>query len=192
MPERTERMSLPDKKYKTIVIDPPWEVSTDIKHKSMHSPVRQLPYHTMTDEELLKFPIQSICEEDCNVFLWTINSKLQFSFELLEAWGFKFHTILIWDKKDGLNLNGFRRVAEYVYYGYKGKMEIKPKFKNIPTIFSEHRREHSRKPDIFYKLVREATPEPRIDIFARRRHYGFDAWGDQAEEDPVTIESFTS
>ena len=40
---------------------------------------------------------------------------------------------------------------------------------------------HSSKPEEFYELVREMSPEPRIDIFARRNINGFDSWGDEIE-----------
>lgn len=42
---------------------------------------------------------------------------------------------------------------------------------------------HSQKPDEFYEILRRRTPAPRIDIFARRRHFGFDAHGNQVEND---------
>jgi N6-adenosine-specific RNA methylase IME4 len=35
---------------------------------------------------------------------------------------------------------------------------------------------HSEKPDQFYEMVRECSPGPRLDMFARRAHDGYDAW----------------
>ena len=43
--------------------------------------------------------------------------------------------------------------------------------------FSGKVREHSRKPDEFYDLVRRASPGPRIDIFSREKRDGFDQYG---------------
>ena len=42
---------------------------------------------------------------------------------------------------------------------------------------------HSSKPDEFYNLIREMSPEPRIDIFARKSRVGFDTWGDESPSD---------
>jgi N6-adenosine-specific RNA methylase IME4 len=42
-------------------------------------------------------------------------------------------------------------------------------------------RQHSRKPDVFYERVAAASPGPRLDMFARERHEGFDSWGNEAD-----------
>ena len=38
----------------------------------------------------------------------------------------------------------------------------------------------------FYELIRRVARRPRVDIFARRRHEGFDAFGNQVE--PLSTE----
>lgn len=48
--------------------------------------------------------------------------------------------------------------------------------------FKAKRRKHSEKPDVFYANILKVTNAPRIDIFARKRHYGFDAWGNEVEK----------
>jgi N6-adenosine-specific RNA methylase IME4 len=63
----------------------------------------------------------------------------------------------------------------------------------IPTLFRVSRTTHSEKPSMFYEILRIRTKEPRIDIFARKRHFGFDAYGDQVEtEMEVPIMLFIS
>ena len=49
--------------------------------------------------------------------------------------------------------------------------------KQFFTCFNAQRREHSRKPDEFYDLVKRVSPEPRIDIFGREGRDGYDVWG---------------
>ena len=67
-------------------------------------------------------------------------------------------------------------------FGYKGKFSIDDTEGNyIPTLFTAKSKGHSIKPHIFYKWLNKRTQEPRIDIFARKKHYGFDAWGDQVD-----------
>jgi N6-adenosine-specific RNA methylase IME4 len=41
------------------------------------------------------------------------------------------------------------------------------------------RREHSRKPDCVRDEIVALLDGPRIELFARSLHPGFDAWGDQ-------------
>lgn len=53
----------------------------------------------------------------------------------------------------------------------------------IKDIVREKRKKHSQKPDSFYDILKSNTQEPRIDIFARKRHEGFDAYGDQVEKE---------
>ena len=42
-------------------------------------------------------------------------------------------------------------------------------------------REHSRKPDEFYRRVERYCDGPFADLFARERRPGWDAWGDQID-----------
>lgn len=171
-------------KYKTIVIDPPWDVGKDLSGKIMQGGAFKptLPYATMSDAELVEFPINDFAAEESDLFMWTTHTKLPTSLALLEKWGFKYHALLTWDKEGGICLNGFYRRTEFVVYGYRGRQGVDVgEGSYIPTLFKQKAKGHSKKPDLFYSLLRERTQEPRIDIFARKRHHGFDAYGDQVE-----------
>ena len=180
----------PNKKYKTIVIDLPWPIETGFNSKNLHSPMTRVPYPTMSKEEIENFPINNFADEECSIFLWTIQLFLPYSFELLKKWGFKYHCLMTWDKMDGINCWGFFRNSEFVIYAYKGKPSLDYTKKFIPTSFREHRTKHSKKPKIFYDLIRRITKEPRIDIFARKKTEGFDSWGNDQELEAETLEAF--
>lgn len=168
------------RKYKTVVIDPPWELNT-MSPKFCKSPIdADLPYNTLSDNALYNFPIYKYADKECDLFLWTTKAKLHLSFHLFVRWGLKFGNLLVWNKKNGICSNGFHNTLEYVLYGYKGKSGISFT-KPLETYFEAKRTKHSEKPSLFYSMIRERTKEPRIDIFARKRHYGFDAYGDQVE-----------
>jgi N6-adenosine-specific RNA methylase IME4 len=174
-------------KYKTIVMDPPWEVDSGFAKRLTNTKYyrfgKKLPYETMTDNEILEFPINDFADEECALFIWTIQKKTPFVFKLLEKWGFKFNLILTWKKSSGIGLKGFYRNSETCIYAYRGKMCVDwGKGHYIKTCFEAPVTKNSEKPSIFYESISNRTLEPRIDIFARRRHDGFDAWGDQVEE----------
>jgi N6-adenosine-specific RNA methylase IME4 len=180
--KRIRRIKL---KYKTIVIDFPW----DIKPMILKKYAKPLPYTTMKDKEIMEFPINDYADKDCDLFLWCTHSTLEQALKLFTLWKFKYHCLLTWDKINGYSVSGFTRKTEFVIYGYKGKMGIKQKGKFIPTLFKESSNGHSKKPRIFYDLLIKSTTGPRIDIFSRKKHQGFDSWGNEAKE-PLTLSSF--
>lgn len=114
---------VPDGHYKLILVDPPWTYQHNSFHPSMRGfCVRQ--YNVMSDDELCKIPVARISAEKSYLFLWTTAYKLQSSFKLIEAWGFKYITVFLnWhktNKKEPGVLNGsglgfYNRVAaEYL------------------------------------------------------------------------------
>jgi N6-adenosine-specific RNA methylase IME4 len=172
-----------NKKYKTIVIDPPWKAENSGVSRMDKFNRKELPYQTMTDDEILTFPIYDFAEENCNLFMWVTLSKLPAGLDIVKEWGFKYHTIMAWDKASGVCLRGFYRRIEPIIFAYRGKFSISEKEGSyLPTLFKQQATVHSQKPTIFYEFLRARTPEPRIDIFARKRHFGFDAYGDQVEK----------
>ncbi|MCJ7633643.1 MT-A70 family methyltransferase [Candidatus Bathyarchaeota archaeon] len=170
-------------KYRTVVIDPPWKLNCNLKNTKYYRCGKPMPYKLMTDAEILQFPINDFADENCDLFIWATHSKVPVAIQCLNQWGFRYHCILTWDKTNGIGINGFQRKTELVVYGYRGKMGIlRTSGHYIPTLFTEKLTTHSTKPKVFYKLLSERTLEPRIDIFARQKHIGFDAWGDEVDE----------
>jgi N6-adenosine-specific RNA methylase IME4 len=43
------------------------------------------------------------------------------------------------------------------------------------------KQEHSRKPDEQYDIIRQCSPGPFLELFARKRREGWTSWGNQAE-----------
>ena len=180
-------------KYKTIVIDPAWELRPLNDCMTKGKTAKTLPYHTMTNTEILNFPIDDFVDRrGCEIFVWTVQSRLQFVLgQLLDKWGFKFQHLFTWKKNGGFTVHGIHFNAEYIVYGYTGKKLIDYNGRAIPSCFSAKRtKRHSEKPAEFYDMLRSKTQEPRIDIFARKRHLGFDAYGDQVQNAVPTIEAY--
>ena len=171
-------MKLPDKKYNTIVIDPAWQISLSGEVKRRENRAEKLPYKTMSLNEIKNIPIVNIANKGCHVYCWTTNKMLRDTFDVLESWGVNFHLVMPLVKPSGIApCMGYVFASEFCLLGFYGKPM--QKFKKIGKLnwikaFTKAGN-HSSKPEEFYQLVKEMSPEPRIDIFARKRHDGFDA-----------------
>jgi len=170
----------PKKKYKTIVIDPPWPINF-IKRRERPKQTA-MPYKLMPLEEIYNLPIPKISNKNTSLFLWTTNKFLHEAFHLLKHWGFKYNSTLVWDKNNGMVMFGVRRRVEFVLFGYKGETSFYMKGEPLESFFYEKGKQNSVKPRIFYDKLLKHTKEPRIDLFARKTHYGFDVWGDEVEQ----------
>jgi N6-adenosine-specific RNA methylase IME4 len=172
-----------NKKYKTILADPPWKLTSmsSIAYKC-NKPLEN-KYNTMSLNELKSLPINELKDNDCSLFLWCTHSTLPDALELMANWGFKYHCVITWDKLGGFSLWGFHRRTELLLFGYYGKININQKGKYIPTIFTERKTKHSKKPKIMYQWLNSNTPEPRLELFAREKTKGWDVWGNEVESD---------
>jgi site-specific DNA-methyltransferase (adenine-specific) len=165
-----------DKKYQVIYADPPWDVKK-IKRECRPNQV-EFDYPTMSLEAISELPVKSLSDTNAVCFLWTTHKYLPYSFDILEAWGFKYQRTLTWDKGNGMCLFGFHHCTEFLLFGYKGKIDMYPKRKVIPTLIVEHTwRSHSRKPQSVYNLI--SVFGGGIELFARQEVEGWDCWGNE-------------
>ena len=184
IPVDLQVMQIGHGKYRTILIDPPWDIKF-IERKVR--PKQKLSYDGTVDlEEIKALPISTLAADECDLFLWTTQTYLPVAFDVLKAWGFKYHITLTWDKKDGLTQFGFHRRTEFCLYAYKGKLGIQKegqaiptKIEDIPDLFEEKSKMHSRKPQVLYKYIEMKTNPPRLELFARSKRAGWDVWGNQ-------------
>lgn len=173
-------LPIPEGKYNIIYADPPWPIDSMILEK-WESPIDD-KYPTMTIEQIKTMEIEKLTGDNCSLFLWTTHTYLQEAFEVIKVWGFKYHVCITWDKGSGWSVCGFHRRTEFCLYAYKGKMNISQTGKYIPTLITEPKREHSRKPEIMYEYIERSIPEPRIELFARKKRRDWEAWGNEIIE----------
>ena len=181
------------KRYKTIVADPPWDYGgalTNSKSIIGSGKTRNQEYNgQMSIGEIKQFDlVRQLADDDCIVFLWTVNRFLYECPYILDAWGFdvgECGKTMVWNKLGGcvkLHTSWFSN-AEFVLVGKKGNISWKST-KGLRACFDAKNEGDSIKPSAFYRMIRNSTFAPRIDLFARRRHLGFDAWGNQVEPHP--------
>ena len=175
------------KKYQIIYTDPPWYFPNNygkIGKSKLSGFGAELRYKLMTDNELLSLPIKEISDNDCALFLWVVNSRLDFGIELLNNWGFSYKTVVFnWVKTArGSGIPNCRLGywtlggSELCLLGVKGSM--KPIKHNIRQVVMHHRIGHSIKPAIFRTNIVELFGDlPRIELFARQKVEGWDSIG---------------
>ncbi len=172
---RSNPVITPEGKYQVIVIDPPWKYDSraeDTTHRGKNL------YPEMTVPEVCAFPLASMAQDNCILWLWTTNAFMRGAYDCLDAWGFTEKTILTWDKEHmGLG-DWLRNQTEHCILAVKGKPVVS--LTNQVTILREKRREHSRKPESFYALVDKLCPGSKLEIFSRTDRPGWTVWGAEA------------
>jgi N6-adenosine-specific RNA methylase IME4 len=110
--------------------------------------------------------------------LWTTNAHLRVAFDVVEAWGFEYKTLLTWVKDRMGTGEWLRGQTEHCMLAVRGK----PVFLhgNHTTALEAARREHSRKPDGFYTLVEATCPGGKVELFCRQMRDGWQSFGNQA------------
>jgi len=183
------------KKYKTILIDPPWQMDKrggiPLNKGKWKSPLFD-KYKSMSKEEIMRLPISELTDKECDMFLWTTHTFLLDALDIMKNWGFKYHAVITWDKKTGFTMYGFHRKTELCLYGYKGRLGIKQKGESFPLLITEKSRKHSQKPLLIYNHIERKTNPPRLELFARTRRSGWDVWGDQVPNHTQAILSESS
>ena len=179
-------MELPNKKYQVIYADPPWSYNskkpTTAKRPSAMG-VSLTPdyyYDVMNIEEIKSLPIKDISDKNSVLFLWTTNPMIREGLDVMDAWGFKYITMITWYKTNSKGMGyWFRGYTEHLLFGKKGNIKsFRTKIRNI----QEHKfTKHSEKPELFRKLIEKATSHlnPKIELFARQRVDGWDSWGNE-------------
>jgi N6-adenosine-specific RNA methylase IME4 len=174
----------PDKKYQTIVIDPPWKYGNWGKANPKSRPngkIYPMPYQTMNITEIKELPIKDIADDNCELYLWTTQKYLPYAFDILKVWNIKYCQTLVWCKKPrGLGQGGiYCPTNEFLILGRKGKM---PKVKRIDSTWFLTKRphnNHSKKPEFFQDMIEQVSNPPRIELFARRKRINWDVWGNE-------------
>jgi N6-adenosine-specific RNA methylase IME4 len=162
-----EPPQLPEGPFRVIVADPPWQYGSG----------NSLPYPTMAIDEIKSMAVEDLAENDAILWLWTTNAHLRVAFDVLDAWGFEYKSILTWVKDRMGTGDWLRGQTEHCLLAIRGA----PVFLSgsHTTVIQAARREHSRKPEEFYVLVEATCPGSKVELFAREPRKGWQVFGDQ-------------
>ena len=176
--EDIEQGELPEVKglFDVVSVDPPWNYEGETKKITSFDAVGRRvanPYPEMSTNEIKKIKLPLM--DDAVVLLWTTHKFLPDAFDILKEWGLDYKATLVWNKeKIGMGA-WFRMQCEFCLVGVKGK----PYWENTKyrDIIEEPRRQHSRKPDIFFDVIDKITLGRKLDYFSREKRNGWEVFG---------------
>ena len=175
------------RKYQIIYADPPWNYADQGCQGTMANHYKGV---NLFDLQKMVNPILDIADRNCILFMWATYPMLREALCLIESWGFEYKSIAFqWIKLNPKNKKPFYGLGRWT----RGNTEPcllatrgKPKRKSasIFQLIQEPRGRHSEKPAIIRdKIVELMGNLPRIELFAREKIEGWDAWGNEVKSD---------
>lgn len=175
--------------WSTILADPPWRFAN--RTGKVAPEHRRLDrYSTMDLADICALPVRSVVAKNSHLYLWVPNALLPDGMKVMEAWGFRYVSNIVWAKRrkdggpDGRGVGFyFRNVTELLLFGVRGSMRTLAPARSQVNMIETRKREHSRKPDEQYELIEDCSPGPFLEMFARRQQPGWAAWGAESASD---------
>jgi N6-adenosine-specific RNA methylase IME4 len=166
---------LASKHYRTIQADPPW----DINQRGSLGAERHYPL--MSLDRICALPVGRLVAPDAHLWLRVTNRTLPVAEQVMHAWGFSYRSCLTWIKpRIGLG-QYLRNQTEHLLLGIRGRAPIR--FRGQGSWFYAPLQEHSHKPEEQFAIIERCSPRPYLELFARRRRVGWDAWGNEVDCD---------
>lgn len=176
--------------FKTVLADPPWRF-TNRTGKVAPEHRRLDRYDTMTLDDICALGVNDVAADNAHLYLWVPNALLPEGLRVMDAWGFRYVSNLVWAKRradggpDGRGVGFyFRNVTELILFGVRGSMRTLAPGRSQVNMIESRKREHSRKPDEQYALIEACSPGPYLELFARHPREGWRVWGNEADAEP--------
>lgn len=163
---------MPVRRYPCILAAPPWLFR-------MVPPEGRPPYRLLSTERLIAWgpQIQRVVSPNAHLWMWSTHSHLHDALHVIEAWGFRYVQFAPWIKlRMGLG-HYLRSASEPLLFAVRGRLRVERR--DLCALIEERSTRHSRKPEAAYRLIEAASPGPRLELFARTRRKGWDAWGNE-------------
>lgn len=180
-------------RYNIIYADPAWR----FKNWSMAELAQRgerwarrngrSPYDVMTTADICSLPVADLAARDSILLMWATYPKLEEAFDVIRAWGFQYKTVgFTWVKQNpsgvgfhfGLGYHS-RGNPEICLLATRGK-GLRRVDNSVPNLLISPLEEHSKKPDeARIRIMRLYGKVPCLELFARQRWPGWDAWGNQ-------------
>lgn len=184
--QRGSSPPLPGRRYKAILMDPPWSFITYTGSGTPHR-TEDDHYDVMTLEDIKRLPVAAVADDDCALFMWVIGSHIPQAIALGESWGFEYKTDVFHWLKIGKNDPAVRPIS----MGYWSRKQVEtcllftkgsPSRLNadVRQVIEAPKGRHSAKPDEQYESVEALVGGPYLEMFARTPREGWSSWGNEA------------
>jgi N6-adenosine-specific RNA methylase IME4 len=183
-----KQRALPDRKFGIILADPEWPFDVWSEETGQDRAAAN-HYPTSTIEVIKSRPVASIAADECVLGLWATVPKLPAALDVMREWGFTYVSQIVWVKDRIGTGYWFRNNHEILLIGKKGAPPKPADGTQWRSAIEAPRAAHSEKPDFQYAFFETFFPSlPKIELNARRRREGWEAWGLEAPEDGKTVE----
>ncbi|XP_070491731.1 N(6)-adenine-specific methyltransferase METTL4 [Chironomus tepperi] len=171
-----------DEKFDFIVIDPPFRCRYI---KRLKKTCQQKSYQMMTNEDILKIPLQNYTHKNSIIVIWCTNSDTHEKFirsDIMNAWHLKLIGTWKWVKIDKCGetfcpFNGSKKPYEKVFIAAHTDSD-KTSLGDDLMIFSHPSSIHSHKPPLLDLFKGSLPTEPKcLEIFARSLYEHFTSVG---------------
>lgn len=175
-----------------MIADPPWRFALRSGKGEGKSP--QAQYACADVETLALLPVETLAAPNCLMLMWATFPMLQEALWLMQQWGFRYVTGGAWHKRTVHGKTAFgtgyvlRSASEPFLIGARGQPAVKSRSER--NIIDAVAREHSRKPDEQYDMMdRLAGDVAGIELFARQRWPGWQAWGNETGKFDIELKA---
>ncbi|KAH8915366.1 MT-A70-domain-containing protein [Atractiella rhizophila] len=174
-------------KFEIVLADPPWDIH------------QNLPYGTMTDDDMRAMPIPQLQDDGGLLFLWVTGRAMDVARDLLVHWGYERVDEIVWVKtnqlqrliRTGRTGHWLNHTKEHCLVAIRRTDPSQPA--RFPSwakrgidgdVIVSEVRETSRKPDELYEIIERLCPDGRKIEFFGRWHNLREGWitcGNQLE-----------
>ncbi|GAY08386.1 MT-A70 family methyltransferase [Pseudonocardia sp. N23] len=173
--------------WATVYADPPWRFAN--RTGKVAPEHRRLDrYDTMSTADIETLPVVDVVADNSHLYLWVPNALLPDGLAVMEAWGYRYVSNIVWAKRrkdggpDGRGVGFyFRNVTELILFGVRGSLRTLDPGRRQVNMIETRKREHSRKPDEAYGLIEDCSPGPYLELFARYPRPGWTVWGNESD-----------
>src|SRR6266545_2734211 len=173
--------------YQLIYADPPWHFRVRSQKGEGRSAKNHYPVMSLYD--IAALPIAKIAAKNSVLLMWVIDPMLDVAFDIIKAWGFRFKTVgFYWVKQNLKSLGFFTGLGYYTRANPEQCLlathgaGLQRTDRGVQRLIVAPRGRHSEKPKEAYdRIERLFGNVSRIELFARQRRIGWDAFSNEVQ-----------
>ena len=132
-----------------------------------------------------------VAADNAHLYLWVPNALLPEGLAVMQGWGFRYVSNLVWAKRrkdggpDGRGVGFyFRNVTELILFGVRGSMRTLDPARRQVNMIETRQAGALAQAGRGLRAHRGRAPRgPYLEMFARYPRQGWTAWGAESEED---------